>query len=473
VEKLAFQETHIGRNNHFDTDWAWMQANRVSLFTSFARGPSYPCQTGRDGWVAGCSGGAGVFGLVKDPDYKTSYQFAWPSLLQAGFPLEHSCALRRPCIKQTAAEFCMEYGPCPPGAMYQWEQSLCAAPASNSTNPAQFDSFTVFELFHGAGANEESRGLATRRMHAKLAPQVTENPIYMHCTKSDIPSLRSCVEQAAAVGFEMVIISFGAGFNLESNDPKYLDEMRSISEFARAHGVEMGGYDLLAHTRGRGHNRSIECINPDGNPDGSTCLASQGSDSVFANILNFVNATAWGSVETDGPFEGETCSSTSHTHHRNLHDSVFTQWKRQMAFYHELVATGVYINAPDPYFLDGTHKDGMGYDEEQWGKPRWQWIAQARQQIYDQTFHKIASMGWMFCPIEPYNGGAESILEPICEHLSEYEFVLASYLGTGTQAAYRGTRLFDPSCPQSKAMVSKWVSWFKTHRVILNSVRQP
>ena len=36
-----------------------------------------------------------------------------------------------------------------------------------------------------------------------------------------------------------------------------------------------------------------------------------------------------------------------------------------------LVATGVYINAPDPYFLDGTHKDGMGYDEEQWGKPRW------------------------------------------------------------------------------------------------------
>lgn len=24
------------------------------------------------------------------------------------------------------------------------------------------------------------------------------------------------------------------------------------------------------------------------------------------------------------------------------------------------VATGVYINAPDPYFLDGTHKDGMG-----------------------------------------------------------------------------------------------------------------
>ena len=411
----------------------------MSLFTSFSRGPQYPCQTGRDGWVAGCSGGAGVFGIVKDLDYKTSYQFAWPSLLQAGFPLEHSCALRKPCVKQTAAEFCVEYGPCPPGATYQWEQSLCGGFDSNSTNPDTFESFTVFELFHGHSADQESRGLATRRMHAKLAPQVTENPIYMHSTKSDIASLRNCVEQASAVGFEMVIISFGAGFDLESTNATYLAEMRNISDFARERGVEMGGYDLLAHTRGRGHNRSIECINPSGQPDGSTCLASQGSDDVFDHILNFVNETNWGSVETDGPYEGESCSSTNHSHHRNLHDSVYTQYQRNMDFYHDLIATGVYINAPDPYFLDGTHKDGMGYDEEQWGKPRWEWIAQARQQIYDETFHKIASMGWQFCPIEPYNGGPDSIIEPIAEHLPEYEYVLATYLGTGTQAACERT----------------------------------
>lgn len=58
VEQLSFQETHLGRNSHFDTDWAWFQGDRVSLFTSFARQPQYPCQTGRNGWVAGCSGGA-------------------------------------------------------------------------------------------------------------------------------------------------------------------------------------------------------------------------------------------------------------------------------------------------------------------------------------------------------------------------------------------------------------------------------
>jgi hypothetical protein len=71
-----------------------------------------------------------------------------------------------------------------------------------------------------------------------------------------------------------------------------------------------------------------------------------------------------------------------------------------MDFYRTMAAKGLYVNAPGPYFLDGTHKDGMGYDEMQWSRPRWEWITQARQQIYDQTYHKIASMGWMFCPIE-------------------------------------------------------------------------
>ena len=281
--------------------------------------------------------------------------------VRAGFPLEPACALRLPCIEQTYAEFCVKYGPCPPGATYTWEQVVCETAISNTTNPSTFTSFTVFELFHAVGADLEARGLATRRMHAILAPQVTENPIYMHCTRSDELSLRRCIEQAAAVGFEMVIISFGAGFDLESTDVAYLKAMRNISDYARSMGVEMGGYDLLADTRGRGGDPNAECIAPNGKPDGSTCLASQGSDDVFANILNFVNATKWGSVETDGPFEGESCSATHHTHHRNLADSVYTQWKRNMDFYHSLMTTGVYINAPDPYFLDGTHKDGMGY----------------------------------------------------------------------------------------------------------------
>ena len=99
--------------------------------------------------------------------------------------------------------------------------------------------------------------------------------------------------------------------------------MKAISEYAAAKGLEMGGYDLLADTRGRGHDPTVECIKCSTNetdgktvcaPDGNTCLASQGSDAIFDNIIRFVNATSWGSVETDGPYEGESCASTNHSH---------------------------------------------------------------------------------------------------------------------------------------------------------------
>jgi hypothetical protein len=73
----------------------------------------------------------------------------------------------------------------------------------------------------------------------------------------------------------MVVLSFGSSFDLESTNKTYIESMQNISEYAAAKGVEMGGYDLLAHTRQRGHNASVECIGPDGQPDGSTCLASQ------------------------------------------------------------------------------------------------------------------------------------------------------------------------------------------------------
>jgi hypothetical protein len=90
---------------------------------------------------------------------------------------------------------------------------------------------------------------------------------------------------------------------------------------------------------------------------------------------------------------------------------------------------------------------------------------------------RLHRLGWVLTvlcstcvlPGQYHGGGGEAILEPISEHLLEYEFVLATYFGTGTQAAYRGKRLYDPASPASKALVTKWVSFFKEHRVILNA----
>jgi hypothetical protein len=71
--------------------------------------------------------------------------------------------------------------------------------------------------------------------------------------------------------------------------------------------------------------------------------------------------------------------------------------------------------------MRGINKDGMGYVETNWNLPLWEQINLARQNIYDGTWAKIPSMGWMFVPIEQYHGGwPECCIEPagavMCAH---------------------------------------------------------
>jgi hypothetical protein len=62
------------------------------------------------------------------------------------------------------------------------------------------------------------KGLAVRRMYRVLAPQVTENPVFMHLTDTSAEGVRKAVDQCAAAGFEMIILSFGSGLDMESTD---------------------------------------------------------------------------------------------------------------------------------------------------------------------------------------------------------------------------------------------------------------
>ena len=64
-------------------------------------------------------------------------------------------------------------------------------------------------------------------------------------------------------------------------------------------------------------------------------------------------------------------------------------------------------------------------------------------------------------------GGAAATIEPLKEHLPDYELHLLNNLGYGVQACYRGPRLFDS--PETKTMLVKWVEFYKKHRPILES----
>ena len=118
----------------------------------------------------------------------------------------------------------------------------------------------------------------------------------------------------------------------------------------------------------------------------------------------------------------------------------------------------------------------MGYRESNWSLPRWRQILIARQNIFDGTYLKPPSMGWMFVPLVEYHGGgAAATLEPLSEHLTEYEWHLALNFGGGVIACYRGPRLYDTD--KTKAVVKKWVDFYTKYRAILTSdiihVRRP
>jgi len=368
-----------------------------------------------------------------------------------------------------------------PDSLYETQVSyLRATPALLESRPpigpavdlAPGDSlvtYRTYELFHDSD-DRERRGLALRRMYRTVAPWVTENPIFMHVRESDSESIRRAVDQAADVGFEMVIVTFGSGFDMENEDPSYIARIKADVDYAHSRGVELGGYSLLSSRR---IDDATDVIDPaTGRPGGAVfghapCLMSDWGDLYFQKLERFLDATGLDILEHDGSYPGDVCASTAHPGHRDLQDSQWRQWERITRFYGRALANGVYLNVPDLYFLNGSTKVAMGYRETNWSLPRDQQIIHARQNIYDGTWEKTPSMGWMFVPLVEYHGGGEAAtLEPLSRHLDAYEAHLANLFGNGVMAAYRGPRLYDTD--STKAVVKKWVDFYKAYRSVLD-----
>ncbi len=334
----------------------------------------------------------------------------------------------------------------------------------------RFESYRVWLVLQDSDSRER-QGLALRRVQRTLAPWVTENPIMMHARNANSKAFRLAVDQCADTGFEMIIYTFGSGLNMEDVSPDYMAKVRADVDYAHAKGIQVGAYSLFSS---RQVDDQTDVIDPKtGKPGGAVfgsapCLASAWGIEYLRKLKLFIETTGLDLLEHDGPYPGDLCASTNHPGHRGLGDSQWVQWRMSADFYEWCRARGVYVNAPDYYYLAGTSKCGMGYREENWSLPRAQQIIHGRQNIFDGTWEKTPSMGWMFVPLTEYQGGgAKATLEPLSEHLADYEAHLANNFGAGVQACYRGPRLYDTEA--TEAVVQKWVHWFKDYRDILES----
>ncbi len=344
------------------------------------------------------------------------------------------------------------------------------APGIDLKPGEQFESVRTYELLMDS-YDRERRGLAVRKMYRAIAPWTNTNPIFMHLVSKNDAEVITAINQCVATGYEALILSFGSHCYMEDTAAANIAKWKKLADYAHSKKIFIGSYSLFSS---RKISEADDVISPaTGKPGGAffgnaPCMGSNWGLAYLNKLKIFMTETGFDLFENDGPYPGDVCASTTHPGHAGLKDSQWKQMLLQKELYHWCNERGIYVNAPDWYFLDGTHKIAIGYREVNFSLPREQQMILNRQNIYDGTWEKTPSMGWGFVPLTKYQGGGpEAVLEPLSEHLKDYEQLMMQYYGAGVQACYRGPRLYDTEA--TKQTVIKVIDWYKQNRMILNS----
>ena len=319
--------------------------------------------------------------------------------------------------------------------------------------------------------DRQRRGLMLKKMYRTLAPWTTQNPIFMHLVSKNDQEVINAIDQCVATGYEAVILSFGSHLDMEDSSAANIKRWTNLTNYAHQHKILLGGYSLFSSRRISDEDDVVDIKT--GKPGGAffgnaPCFGSKWGLGYRDKIKYFFTQTKFDIWENDGPYPGDVCASITHPGHKGYDDSQWRQMEIQKELYHWLNERGVYINAPDWYFLDGTHKIALGYREVNFSLSRAQQKLLNRQNIHDGTLEKIPSMAWGFVPLTKYQGGTEeAVLEPLSEHLKDYEQLMMQYYGAGVQACYRGPRLYDTE--KTRVVVAHTINWYKKYRTILNA----
>ena len=96
-------------------------------------------------------------------------------------------------------------------------------------------------LLHGTDHYEAQR-MEFKKMYRTVAPQLREDLLFFH-VKSDAPGfVQARADEAAAVGFESVLQSFGSGFDMHGVGSHNRGVHRRLYDYIRDRGLVPGGY---------------------------------------------------------------------------------------------------------------------------------------------------------------------------------------------------------------------------------------
>lgn len=328
-----------------------------------------------------------------------------------------------------------------------------------------FDAFRTFEILNDTTERERFY-LAQRRFYKKLAPQSAEHQLQVLAPNArDLGTLGPLIDQMAELGFELLQApAFTGSFSHSDSSAANINAMKLVCDYAKTKGIRVGAYELMMASRGWGSRPdNFNCIDPaTGNPGSmfgqSACGASAWADMYSTNLWQTVGGAGMGAFMPDGPYHGDCCAATNHPHHKGLEDSQWAQWKWMCKVLHEGQRRDLYMPAPDWYFLNGQASTGMGYREAVDGIDIVLQNVILRQYIYDGTWHKTASMGWVNLNTRVLPGGME-------QSLDKYERVFFALLSSGAAVSVTGHRLYDG--PKSRAMLKKWTDWYRRYSAII------
>ncbi|MGN0467337.1 MAG: hypothetical protein ACI4GY_01260 [Acutalibacteraceae bacterium] len=331
----------------------------------------------------------------------------------------------------------------------------------------EVSSICAYELLFGTDYYEH-RLIEVKSMYRRIAPWCTDNVLFFHLISNSSRTIKKAVDQCAEVGLEMIIQSFGSGVNMESSNERYLRRIKNAYDYGHEKGLRMGAY-TLAYVKNYRPVKGDEALNHDGSHI-CRCLACDWAQQYMKDVIRFIDKTGADAVEIDGPYGMLMCSGGKTHLHDDFTDSQYKQWKASVVdWYRLLKQRGIYINAPDWHFLNGSNRSGVGYEEIAFSEKRAEQLITSRIYYYKGTFDKNPSQGWGFLPLNVYHGGGkDAMFFPTEKNAFEFDWALAQLTAAGVWPTIRGKKVYDSET--GRDIFKKWVAVFKKYREVLNGI---
>lgn len=331
-------------------------------------------------------------------------------------------------------------------------------PAYRIKQNESFEAYRVYELFH-SNSYYEWKIMEIRAMYQILFPQVLDAPLIYHLISSDSNTVKRGIDEAANAGFNMVLLSFGSGANVEDVSAGNIAKYQELVNYAKGKGIMLGAYIMQVARAG----------DYQGGWGNMRCMQAPAAQTTQTNNLSFIDQTGLSGMEVDGIYPGTKCTAADLTrhHHEGREDSIVKQWEYGVkGYYGELRERNVYINSPDWSYMTGANMGVMGYVEGNWNVSTWRQLIYSREMSYYGTFEKYPAQGWTMVTLSPYQGGDVSSYWPYNERIVQYDYITAVNMLYGVLGCYRGANgLYQAGAAQN--VMETWGEFYNKYRDIL------